>query len=373
MSKRDYYEVLGVPKNAGTNEIKKSYRKMAIKYHPDKNPEDKAAEEKFKEAAEAYEVLSDADKRQRYDQFGHAGVNGGGGGGSSHMNMEDIFNNFGDIFGSAFGGSFGGFGGSRGRSSQRKGSNLRIKVKLTLEEISEGVTKKIKVNKQAVAEGVRYSSCKNCRGTGQVTRVTNTILGQMQTSSSCPHCQGTGQRISSKPREADDLGLVRKEEIIEINIPEGVEEGMQLSMRGMGNAGPMDGPAGDLLIAIEEIPHDFLTRDGQNLHYDQFISLPDAALGTTVEIPMVKGKAKIKIEAGTQSGRTLRLRGKGLPDVNGYNRGDLMVHINTWTPQRLNREEKDILQKLRDSENFKPTPTGKEKNIFDRMKDIFNR
>lgn len=370
MSKRDYYEVLGVSRGASADEIKKAYRKLALKYHPDKNPDDKAAEEKFKEAAEAYEVLHDEDKRKRYDQFGHAGVSGPGGGGASHMNMDDIFSNFGDIFGSAFGGGFGGGGfGGRTQSRRRKGSNLRIKVKLTLEEISEGVTKKIKVNKLQPADGVRFSTCSHCRGQGQVTRVTNTILGQMQTSSTCPQCHGTGQKVSSKPREADENGNVRKEEVMEINIPAGVEEGMQLSMRGMGNAGPMGGPAGDLLIVIEELPHEKLQRDGQNLHYEHYISIPDAAMGCSAEIPLVKGKAKINIEAGTQSGKVLRLRNKGLPDVNGYGRGDLLVNISVWTPQKLSKEEKELMRKLNESENFKPKPTSKDKGWFQRMKD----
>ena len=375
MAKRDYYEVLGVSKGASNDEIKKAYRKLAIKYHPDKNPDDKEAEENFKEGAEAYEILSNEEKRQRYDRFGHAGVSGasggGGGGFGGGMSMDDIFSQFGDIFGGAFGGFGGGRGGGGGGRRRAKGSNLRIKVKLTLEEISNGITKKIKVNKLVPAEGVRFSDCQTCRGVGQVRRVQNTILGQMQTTSTCPHCHGTGQTVTSKPREADEHGLVRKEEVIEIQIPAGVSEGMQLSMRGKGNAGPMNGVNGDLLVVIEEVEHEDLERDGTNLHYDLYVNFVDATLGTAMEVPLLGGRAKIKVEAGTQSGKVLRLRGKGLPDIDGYGRGDLLVHIQLWTPQKLSREEKDILEKLRESPNFKPDPSGKDKGFFERMKDIF--
>lgn len=350
---------------------------MALKYHPDKNPGDKEAEEKFKEAAEAYEVLSSPEKRQRYDQFGHAGVGGAAGGGGGFHNMEDIFSQFGDIFGGAFGGGFGGFGGGggggRGGRQRRRtrGSNLRIKVKLTVEEIAEGVTKKVKVNKLIEAEGVSYGTCSTCHGTGQVTRVTNTILGQMQTSSTCPTCHGAGQTVTSKPREADENGLVRKEEVIEINIPAGVEEGMQLSLSGKGNAGPVGGINGDLLVVIEEVEHEFLKRDGRNLHYEHYINFADAALGSSAEIPLITGKAKIKVEPGTQSGKILRLRGKGLPDVNGYGRGDILVNINVWTPQKLSGKEKELLEELRGSSNFQPNPTSRDKGFFQRMKEYF--
>jgi molecular chaperone DnaJ len=374
MSKRDYYEILGVDKGANESEIKKAYRKLALKFHPDKNPDDKSAEDKFKEAAEAYEILSNAEKRQRYDQFGHAGLSGasGGGGGGGFNNMEDIFSQFGDIFGGFGGGGGGGRGRSGGGRRRTRGTNLRIKVKLTVEEISEGVVKKVKVNKLVQAPGVNYSTCSTCHGSGQVTRVQNTILGQMQTASTCPTCQGAGQSVSSKPREADENGLLRKEEVIEINIPAGVEEGMQLSLSGKGNAGPMDGVNGDLLVVIEEIQHDHLQRDGRNLHYEHYISFIDAALGTNAEVPLISGKAKIKVEPGTQSGKILRLRGKGLPDVNGYGRGDILININVWTPQNLNKEERETLEAIRENVNFEPNPTSRDKGFFQRMKEYFH-
>lgn len=380
MSKRDYYEVLGVSRSAGADEVKKAYRKMAIKYHPDKNPNNKEAEEKFKEAAEAYEILSNPEKKQRYDQFGHAGVGGaaGGGFGGGGMNMEDIFSQFGDIFGEAFGGGFGG-GGARGRRVNR-GSNLRVKVKLTLQDIAKGVEKKIKVNKyvsctscqgKGAANGSAFHTCKTCHGSGQVTRITNTILGRMQTASPCPSCGGEGQTIVDKCKTCFGDGVVKAEEVITINIPAGVEEGMQLSVGGKGNAGARGGIAGDLIVAIEEIPHESLRREGTNLFYDHYISFIDATLGTSSEIPTIDGKVKIKVEPGTQSGKMLRLRSKGLPDINGYSQGDLIVNINIWTPQHLTKEEKHALEKLKDSENFTPQPTGKDKGFFDRMKEYF--
>ena len=380
MSKRDYYEILGVSKNADESEIKKAYRKMALKYHPDKNPDDKQAEEKFKEAAEAYEVLSNIEKRKKYDQFGHAGVGGAGssGGGFGGMNMEDIFSQFGDIFG----GHFGGFGGSSRGGGRRvnRGSNLRIKVKLTLEEVANGVEKKIKVNKYiscsschgtGAVDGSAYNNCSTCRGTGHVTRVTNTILGQMQTSSTCPSCGGEGQIIKDKCKTCFGDGIVRAEEVIDIHIPAGVGEGMQLSVEGKGNAAARGGIPGDLIVVIEEIEHEFLKRDGVNLYYDHYINFVDAAIGTSAEIPTIEGKAKIKIEPGTQSGKILRLKGKGLPDVNSYSRGDILVNINVWTPQSLTSEEKKILEKLKDSPNFKPNPSKKDRGFFDRMKEYF--
>ena len=369
MEKRDYYEVLGITKSASEGEIKKAYRKMALKYHPDKNPGDKAAEEKFKEAAEAYEVLSDANKKARYDQFGHAGMNGGGGFGGG-MNMDDIFSNFGDIFGSAFGGG-GSFGGARGGQRVARGTNLRVKMKLTLEEIAEGVTKKIKVNKLVNAEGVTYKDCTNCNGTGRVTRVAQTFLGAMQTQSACNVCQGAGKIIDKKPADADSQGLKRQEEVIEIEIPAGVEEGMQLSVSGRGNAGPFNGIPGDLIVLIEEQQHEDLRRDGEHLHYDAFVNFVDAVLGETIEVPTVNGKAKIKVEPGTQSGKMLRLKGKGLPVLQGYGHGDLFVHIHVWTPKKVSKEEKEILEKLRGSEHFKPNPDANEKGFFQRMKDMF--
>ena len=365
--KRDYYEVLGISKNASEAEIKKAYRKLALQYHPDKNPDDAKAEEKFKEAAEAYEILSDANKKARYDQFGHAGMNGGGGFGGGGMNMDDIFSQFGDVFG-------GGFGGGRGRSGgQRtiKGSNLRVKMKLTLEEIAEGVKKKIKVNKLVNAEGVTSKSCTTCNGQGRVTRMAQTFLGNMQTQTTCPTCQGAGKMIDYKPADADANGLKRQEEVIEIDIPAGVEEGMQLSVTGKGNAGPFNGIPGDLIVVIEEIQHDTLRREGDNIHFDAYINFADAVLGESIEIPTISGKAKIKVEPGTQSGKMLRLKGKGLPQLQGYGTGDLFVHINIWTPTKISKEEKELLEKLQKSENFQPKLDGSEKGFFQKVKDMF--
>lgn len=365
--KRDYYEVLGVARNAEEADIKKAYRKLALKYHPDKNPDDAGAEERFKEAAEAYEVLSDPQKRAQYDRFGHAGMGGAGFGGGG-MNMDDIFSQFGDIFGGAFGGSF---GGSRGGTMRSRGTNLRVKIKLNLEEIANGVRKKIKVNKLVNAEGVTYKTCSACNGTGRQTRVTQTFLGAMQTQTTCNVCHGAGKMIDKRPADADAQGLKRKEDVIEIDIPAGVEEGMQLSVSGKGNAGPFDGIPGDLIVVIEEIPHEELRRDGENLHYDAYINFVDAVLGESIEVPTISGKAKIRIEPGTQSGRTLRLKGKGLPVLQGYGTGDLMVHINVWTPKKVSKEEKEILEKLKNSENFIPNPDASEKGFFQRVKDMF--
>ncbi len=375
MSKRDYYEILGVSKSASEGEIKKAYRKLAIKYHPDKNPDNTEAEEKFKEAAEAYEILSDSQKRAQYDRFGHAGVGGQGGfGGGGGMNMDDIFSQFGDIFGGAFGGGqgggFSGFGGGGGRRTV-KGSNLRVKLKLSLEDIVNGVEKKIKVNKLVQAEGVEYNTCSTCNGRGQVTKVVNSFLGQMQTSQACPTCRGAGQSIAKKPAGADQYGMVRKEVVIPIEIPAGVEEGMQLTVRGKGNDAPGSGVAGDLLVMIEEVEHPNLKRDGVNLHYDLYLNFADAALGTSTEIPIVGSKVKFKISAGTQSGKILRLKGKGIPEINGYGRGDILVHVNVWVPQSLTKEEKSILEKIKSADNFNPDPNAKDKGFFDRVKDMF--
>ena len=372
MSKRDYYEVLGVSKSASAEEIKKAYRKIAIKYHPDKNPGDKEAEENFKEAAEAYEVLSTPEKKQRYDQFGHAGMNGGGGFSGGGMNMEDIFSQFGDIFGgggSPFDSFFGGGGG--GRSRRRKGSNLRIKLKLTLEEIANGVEKKIKVNRLVAADGVTFKNCGTCQGTGQVRRAVNTMLGQMVSTSTCPTCNGAGQTIDQRPPGVDSSGLQPKEEIIPIKIPAGVADGMQLSMSGKGNEAPGGGVPGDLLIVIEEAEHHELKRDGNNVIYDLYLNFIDAALGTSIEVPTIDSKVKIKIEPGTQSGKILRLRGKGVKDINGYGKGDQLIHVNVWTPKNLSVEEKQTLENLRNSPNFEPNPGKNEKGFFERMKDFF--
>ncbi|MCL4816223.1 MAG: molecular chaperone DnaJ [Flavobacteriales bacterium] len=379
MAKRDYYEILGVSRNASEDEIKKAYRKLAIKYHPDKNPDDKESEEKFKEAAEAYEVLSNAEKRQRYDQFGHAGMGANGGaGGFGGMNMEDIFEQFGNIFGEGFGGGFG--GGQRGGKRVNRGTNLRVKVKLTLDEIVSGVNKKIKVNKfiackechgTGAEKGSSYNTCNTCRGSGRVTRITNTILGQMQTASTCPACGGEGQTITKKCSSCHGDGIVRGGEIISVDLPAGVEDGMQLSMSGKGNAAPRGGIAGDLIIVIEEQEHEFIKRDGSNLMHDLYISFIDAVLGASVEVPTIEGKVKIKIEPGTHAGKVLRLKGKGVPQLNSYGRGDFLIHVNVWTPQHLSKEEKELLEKLRNSDNFKPHPSKKDKGFFDRMKEYF--
>ncbi len=371
-SKRDYYEVLSVSRKAEQVEIKKSYRKLALKYHPDKNPDNADAEVRFKEAAEAYEVLSNPEKRQRYDRFGHEGLRGNGGfGGAGGMNMEDIFSQFGDIFGSSFGGGFsGGFGSSGGRR-RVKGSNLRIKVKLELSEILNGSTKKIKVNKLVQAEGVTYKTCSTCGGSGQVRRVTNTILGQMQTASTCPTCHGVGEMVDKRPAGSDENGLVRKEEVMSIDIPAGVEEGMQLNISGRGNAAPAGGVSGDLHVVIEEVEHPTIKRNGQNLHYDLYVSFIDVALGGSAEVPLVDGKAKITIDPGTQAGKMVRLRDKGLPSVQTRGKGDMLININVWTPKTLTKEEKSALETLRDSENFQPMADHNEKNFFQKVKDLF--
>jgi len=385
MSKRDYYEVLGVSKGATDAEIKKSYRKKAIQFHPDKNPGDKVSEEKFKEAAEAYEVLSDPQKRQRYDQYGHAGMGGaaggGGFGGGGFSNMEDIFSAFGDIFGghSSFGGGGSPFGGGGGRSRQNRGSNLRVKVKLKLEDIANGVEKTIKVNKYVAckhcsgsgAEGGATETCTTCHGSGQVTQIRNTMLGQMQTAAVCPTCHGDGKIITKKCKHCAGEGIVREQEEITFNIPAGVMEGMQLSVNGKGNAARRGGVAGDLLVYIEEEEHEDLMRDENDLIYNLLLSVPDAILGTSAEIPTVKGKVRVKIEAGTQPGKVLRLRGKGLPSVNGYGTGDLLVNLNVYIPESLSKEEQKSLDKFRDSDSFKPSASTT-KSFFKKMKNIFD-
>ncbi len=375
MAKRDYYEILEVTKAASTDEIKKAYRKMAIKFHPDKNPNNKEAEEKFKEAAEAYEILSDAQKKQRYDQYGHAGVGGASGGGyGGGMNMDDIFSQFGDIFGGGggfsdfFGGSQGGRGG---RTRANVGSNIRIKLKLNFSDIKNGVEKKIKYKKQVLAKGVTFKDCSTCRGSGQVARVTNTFLGQMQTVSACPTCGGSGKIMNHRPAGANDQGLVYEEIETTIKIPAGVQEGMQLSINGKGNAAAGGGIDGDLLILIEEDHHAELIRQEQHVIYNLVISVTDAILGTSVEVPTIDGKAKITIEPGTQSGKVLRLRGKGFPEVNGYHTGDQLIQIHIWIPKKVSSEETEMLNKLNESDHFSPKHAKKDKGFFDKMKDWF--
>ena len=340
--KEDYYKTLGVTKSSSQGEIKKAYRKMAIKYHPDKNPNDKAAEEKFKEAAEAYEVLSNPDKKAKYDQFGHQAFQNGGAGFGGGMNMDDIFSQFGDIFGSAFGGGFGGFGGQRQRIV--KGSNLRVRVQLTLEEISKGVDKKIKVKRKIKAPGA----------------------------TTCQSCGGSGQTIDNRPKGSDVHGLIVKEETVNIPIPAGVVDEMQLKVSGKGNEAPGNGINGDLLVVINEIPHNKLQREGDNLHYELYVSMPDAILGTNKEINTVTGKVRIKIDSGMQSGKILRLRGKGIPNINGYATGDLLVHVNVWTPKTLNKKQKQFFESMKDDEHFEPKPESSDKSFFDRVKDMFS-
>ncbi|MBK7382511.1 MAG: molecular chaperone DnaJ [Flavobacteriales bacterium] len=376
MSKKDPYAVLGVDRNASAEEIKKAYRKQAIKHHPDKNPGDKSAEDKFKDAAAAYEILSDGDKKVKYDRFGHnaPGGFGGGGGGGFHgggMNMEDIFSQFGDVFGDAFGGgSFGGFS-QRGRGRTVKGSNLRVRLRMNLEEIAHGAEKKIKVTKLVRAKGSEYGTCGTCGGNGQVRRVQSTFIGQMQTVTTCPTCGGVGQTVSKRAPGSDEHGLVREEVVVPIQIPAGVEEGMQLNISGMGNEAPAGGIPGDLLVVIEEEAHKELKRDGHNLHHEVYLNMGDAALGTSIEVPLVTGKAKMKIEPGTQSGTTLRLRGKGLPSLQHRGHGDLLVHVMVWTPTNLSKEEKAALEKLRHSPGFHPSPSAKDKGFFERVREMF--
>ncbi|WP_185852219.1 DnaJ C-terminal domain-containing protein [Blattabacterium cuenoti] len=372
MMKKDYYEVLGVSRNASPEEIKKAYRKLAIKYHPDKNLDNKKkAEEKFKEAAEAYEVLSNPEKRQRYDKFGHSGVKGSGSG--SEMNMEDIFANFGDIFADAFGEGFSSFGFGRSNIHKTiKGSDLRIRVKLSLEEIANGVEKKVKVKRLKVAKGIKFKNCPSCNGTGQIIRVTNTILGRMQTTSQCGICSGTGKIIENIPYGANKHGLIKEEELVNIKIPAGLTEGIQLKVSEKGNEAPFDGVSGDLIVLIEEIPHPKLKREGNNLHYDLYISFPDAILGALKEVPTINGKARIKIDPGTQSGKTLRLKNKGLPNIEGYGYGSLLIHVNVWTPKKINEEQRKFFEKMRKNENFLPHPGNSEKSFFDRVREMFS-
>ncbi len=366
--KKDFYEILGVTKNSTEAEIKKAYRKKAIEFHPDKNPGDKQAEENFKVAAEAYEVLSDPQKKAKYDQYGHQAFDGGGGYGGGNMNMDDIFSQFGDIFGSAFGG--GGFSG--GGQRRVKGSNLRIKVKLTLDEIANGVEKKVKVKRKVQSPGVSYKTCSTCNGQGQVMRVTNTILGRMQTATTCPTCGGSGQAIDNKPNNSDAQGMLLEDETVSIKIPAGVVDGMQLKVSNKGNDAPGNGIPGDLIVAIEEVEHEFLKREGENLHYDLYISFAEAVLGVSKDIEAVNGKVRIKLEEGIQSGKILRLKGKGIPSLNSYGSGDLLVHVNVWTPKHLNKEQKRFFEGNLNDENFVPSPEKSEKSFFEKVKDMFS-
>lgn len=386
-NKRDYYEVLGVSKSAAADEIKKAYRKVAMQYHPDRNPGDKEAEEKFKEAAEAYEVLSDADKKAKYDRYGHAAFGPGTGGFSGGQNMEDIFSQFGDIFGEDIFGNFFGGGGGRGRAgggrraTGQRGSNLRIKLKLNYEEIAKGVSKNIKVKKYVTCNtcsgnGAKdkgsIQTCNHCNGSGQVRKVTNTFLGQMQTVTTCPNCNGEGTTVTAKCGNCKGEGRIYGEEMVQLDIPAGVQEGMQLSLGGKGNAGERGGMPGDLIILIEEETHPSLHRDGQNVAYDLYITFPDAVFGTQVEVPTIDGKAKIKIPAGTQSGKIFRLKGKGFPEVNGYSKGDQLIQVNVWTPQNVSGDERSMLEKMSYSNNFKPHPDKSEKSFFDKIKEAFS-
>lgn len=383
MTKRDYYEVLEVERTADITIIKKAYRKKALQYHPDKNPGDKEAEEKFKEAAEAYEVLSDPQKRERYDRFGHSGVGDSGGFGGGGMTMEDIFRHFGDMFGdggSPFDSFFGGGRSSGGRSQGERGSNIRIKLSLTLEEIATGITKKIKIKKNVPCEvcggsGAKdansVTTCSTCKGSGYIRQVRHTFLGQMATTAVCPACQGSGKKITHFCSACSGSGVVKGEEMIEIKIPAGVEDGMQLSMRGKGNRGKHNGQNGDLIINIEEKHNEYFTRDGNNIIYDLFLNFSDLVLGTEVEIPTLNGMVKINIPSGTPAGKILRLKNKGIPELNGYGKGDQLIHVNVWVPKKVSSEDKEVLKKIKESETFNPGDK-KGKGFFERMKEYFN-
>ena len=368
--KKDFYEILGISKSASDAEIKKAYRKKALEFHPDKNPDNPAAQEQFKLAAEAYEVLSDPQKKAKYDQYGHQAFDGAGGFGGGHggMNMDDIFSQFGDIFG----GGFGGFGGGGGGPRRAKGSNMRIKVKLTLEEIANGVEKKVKVKRKVQAPGVSYKTCTTCNGQGQVMRVTNTILGRMQSASTCPSCGGSGQILDKKPNNADAQGMILEDETVSIKIPAGVVDGMQLKVSGKGNDAPGNSIPGDLIVVIEELEHEFLKREGENLHYDLYISFAEAVLGISKDIEAVNGKVRIKLEEGIQSGKILRLKGKGIPSINGYGSGDLLVHVNVWTPKTLTKEQKQFFENALNDDNFTPHPEKSDKSFFEKVKDMFS-
>lgn len=375
MSKRDYYDILGVQRNAPADEIKKAYRKTAMQYHPDRNPGNKEAEDKFKEAAEAYEVLSDDQKRRQYDQYGHAASgNGGFGGGGGAHNMDDIFRNFGDIFGDMFGG---GMGGGQ-RRNVRRGTNLAIKVKLTLEEVLQGAQKKIKVKKYVVCStctgtgakgGNAHQTCNTCKGSGSVTQISNTFLGRMQTTSTCPTCKGDGKIITNKCTACGGEGRTYGEELLNINIPAGVTEGMQLSMSGAGNVGERNGGTGDLIITIEEQPHEYFTRDGNDVLYRIYVNVADAILGTEIELPTLTKPVKLKIPAGTPSGKTFRLKDKGLPNIQNYGKGDQVVEVNVFIPKSITNDDRHLLEKLQHAPSFSPNHAKNEKGFFERIKD----
>jgi len=384
-SKRDFYEILGVSKNASADEIKKAYRKVAMQFHPDRNPGDKASEEKFKEAAGAYEILSDQDKRAQYDRFGHSAFGqgrGGGSGGFGGMNAEDIFSQFGDVFGDDMFGNFFGGGGSRGgRSKGVRGNNLRIKIKVNFEEIAKGTSKTVKVKKYVSCSTCNGSgakdknsvqTCGTCGGNGQVRRVQNTFLGQMQTVTTCPACNGEGSTITNKCTACKGEGRVYGEETVTLDIPAGVQDGMQLSMNGKGNIGERGGPSGDLIILIEEEEHEQLQRDGLNVAFDLYLSFPDVVFGTQIEVPTIDGRAKIKIPPGTQSGKIFRLKGKGFPSINSHEKGDQLIHVNVWTPQHVSTEEKSILEKMQASQNFQPSPDKNDKSFWEKIRETFN-
>ncbi len=380
MAKRDYYEVLGVKRAATAEEIKKAYRQLALKYHPDKNPDNPKAEEQFKELAEAYEVLSDPAKRQQYDHLGHEGMRGQAYGNSQNYRAEDVFSRYGDMFEGTPFESF--FQGSRShaQSRVRQGSDLQIKLKLTLQEIATGVEKKIKIKRYVTCKacggngaqhGTTLSTCSTCKGTGEIRRVTNTLLGQVMTQSVCNVCHGTGKTITTPCDTCKGEGRVYAEEIITIKIPAGVRQGMQLSMRGNGNVPPQGGIPGDLIIVIEEKEDAFLKREGNNVYYQLYISFLEAVFGVEKEVPTLQGATKIKLEPGTQSGKILRLRGKGIKDIEGYGQGDQLIHIQIWTPEKLTKEEKATLETLQNSPNFVPQPGKQEKNFFEKFKSLF--
>jgi len=372
--KKDYYEILGISRSATAAEIKKAYRKMAIKYHPDKNPGDKKAEEKFKEAAEAYEVLSDPDKKARYDQFGHDAFQGAGGFGGHHMNMEDIFAQFGDIFGDIFGGGFSSQSRrSSGRTVRSKGTDLRVKLKITLKDIIKGGEKKIKIKRKVKAPGTVYQTCHQCRGTGRVSRITNTIFGRMQTTGTCNVCHGTGQVLQSRGPGSDANGMITKEDVVTVQLPKGVRNGVQLRVAGKGNEAPgSNGIPGDLIVQLIEVSDDKFKREGNNLHHDLYISIPEAVLGTDKILETPHGKIKLKLEPGIQPGKILRLKNKGVPDLEGYGQGDMLINVNVWMPKKLDKEQREFFKKYYNHPNFQPNPGKSEKSFFEKIHDMFS-